>query len=443
MFLEIYSRSRHAAIGLCATLLCLMGSVRAQGDFFGYVVIEAVEGRIPAASALFSLRVGGTLISEAGVGAVTPLRQGRVFVDRKGTETGVALVNSSNASVTATLVLRDLAGTEVCRTGREIEALGHLAKFVPELFSEADPPCPALPSIGSLTIETPAEGPGLASVTLRQSTNPNRPVLATLPVAALQEEVSSALRQQQAASALVFPQIGAGPLTSTLTLSTQIILINRTTRSNGGEIKLFDSNGEALELALEVDSGNEPGQGQIIDKALPQGASGSSSTYRYDLQPDGVFRGTLTTSAQVSVGYAVVTPDPGHSLPGGTAVFQYRDGQDSIISEAGVASAAATRAARIFVDTANTSTGVAIALPGEVGARVSLDLLDRNGFSIQKVTLDLGAGEHLARFPAELFRPENLPAGFTGLIEIRSDVDIHIVTLKLTQSDAETQGLPT
>ena len=123
MFLEIYSRSRHAAIGLCATLLCLMGSVRAQGDFFGYVVIEAVEGRIPAASALFSLRVGRTLISEAGVGAVTPLRQGRVFVDRKGTETGVALVNSSNASVTATLVLRDLAGTEVCRTGREIEAL--------------------------------------------------------------------------------------------------------------------------------------------------------------------------------------------------------------------------------------------------------------------------------------------------------------------------------
>ena len=41
-----------------------------------------------------------------------------------------------------------------------------------------------------------------------------------------------------------------------------------------------------------------------------------------------------------------------------------------------------------------------------------------------------------------MFRPENLPAGFTGLIEIRSDVDIHIVTLKLTQSDAETQGLP-
>ena len=55
-------------------------------------------------------------------------------------------------------------------------------------------------------------------------------------------------------------------------------------------------------------------------------------------------------------GYAVVTSDG--VAPSGTAVFQFRSGDESLISEAGVGVASSTRLARIFVDTFQTQTGV-------------------------------------------------------------------------------------
>lgn len=60
------------------------------------------------------------------------------------------------------------------------------------------------------------------------------------------------------------------------------------------------------------------------------------ASFPYQLPPDGVFQGTLTSTGETRAGYAVVTVDEGTQLPVGTAIFQFRDAQGRLISEAGV-----------------------------------------------------------------------------------------------------------
>ena len=143
---------------------------------------------------------------------------------------------------------------------------------------------------------------------------------------------------------------------------------------------------------------------------------------------DGTYRATLTSTGAVVQGYAVITVEAG-GVAAGTAVFQFRDGAGKLTSEAGVEAVLATTRARILVDTAGTQTGVAIASP-ESPAEVIFELLDRNGNSLETVTRDLESGGHFAAFASELF--PSLPSGFLGVVEIRSDVAVVPITLKLT-----------
>ena len=429
------------ALGLLLVSLLFVYSVRSQGGGLevGYAVLTGENGsRVPVASALFSLRSAGVLVSEAGVGAVEPIRRGRIFVDQRGTQTGIALANPFEEGAEVTWMLRDAAGTPVCEDDQPIAERGHLAKNVGELFQ--DVVCD-VPTVGSLSFEVRAGDPGLGAVTIRTSQNSSSdPIFATLPVVDLDEGSSSAaLPQGTDASSVVFPHIGAGEIPSAQQiLSTQLILINTSAEPVSGKIQLFGGDGLPLELDLQADD-------EIA--ATTTAGSESGSVFDYEVAAQGTYRATLSSAVGVFAGYAVVTLEQGERPPSGTAIFQYRKADGSLISEAGVGAVLSTRKARIFVDTVQTQTGVALAAAGAgAPARVTFQLINRYGDSIATVETgteafpDLVPGGHLARFAEQLF-PNELPADFRGVMEITSPTPLYPVTLKFT-SNADSGNQP-
>ena len=412
---RVKSRDGWIVVASVGALLVWVLTVHSQSELLiGFATIEAKENSVlPVSTALFAFRnAQGVLVAEASVAAVEPMRAGRIFVDAS-VPTGLALANRSSEDVSASLTLRDGAGAHVKTKNLLIPGSQHRARFVsePELFGP-------LPDgfIGSLTFDT--TGPGLAALTIRQSVNAHRePLFATLPVAHLETPdpaLSTSRRPVYLAernsspsdqgSPLILPHLGAGG-----TLSTQIILINPTSEVLAGEIQLTGSGG--FPLSLELDGVME-------------------SSFDYRLEPDGVFQGTLTSNSGVFSGYAVVTVEEGGTSPEGTAIFQFRDGSGQLVSEAGVGAMLPTTRARIFVDTIDTRTGVAVASPGNESTEVRFRLLDRNGLGFAETSRPLPPGGHLPIFADELF--EDLPPGFTGVLEIETDVPIVPITLKLT-----------
>ncbi len=374
----------------------------------GYTVIRAEEGTpLPIASAVFQFRnEDGALVSEAGIEAVEPVGWGRIFVDQGDTRTGVALANASLDPLTLDLVLRDDDGLFVAQTNIPLGAQEQLPRFIDELFEDLPPGF----RLGSLTIRTqPPEG-RVAAVTLRGSPNDHgESIFATLPVVDL--DLPANAEAPAGDSSLVFPHIGAGVVSATSTLSTQVILINPSeSLTLKGRIRLIDSQGTPLRLEL---------------------AGTTDSDFPYELGPNQVFKGTLRSSGAAVAGYAQVTVEEGILLPSGTAIFQFKDGSGNLISEAGVGARAATDRARLFVDTVDTRTGVALASAGNDATTVRLELRDRSGFLLASALREVAAEGHLALFADELF---GTPAGFTGVLEIHSLVPVVPITLKLSQN---------
>ena len=357
----------------------------------GYAVI-VVDGSRPApvASALFTYsNAAGVMVSQAGVGAAVPILSGRIVVDEAGTQTAIALVNPSSQTASATLILRDSSGNLVKQTSQSLTPRQHLARYVREIF----PDMPAA-FTGSLSFDSDQ---ALAALTLREGRNGyGESLYATLPVVDLTAAATS--------ESFTFPQIAVGE-----GYTTQLILINRASQSVRGQIRLTASDGRPLLARL---------------------SAATVSEVPYDIAAQGIFKATLEGLSGLSVGYAVVTPDAGTPVPSGAAVFRY-SANGQLVTEAGVLAAPMTTTARIFVDQIGTRTGVAIANPATQRAAVTLVLMDRSGYIEATVSRTLESGMHLAVFADELFT--NVGDGFTGVMEIRSNVAIAPVTLKVTR----------
>ena len=247
----------------------------------GYSTLRLESGTgNPVGTAVFSYTNGtGVLVTEAGVSAVEPVMRGRIFVDEVGTRTGVVLVNPEAASQVVNLTLRDANGTTVGEESLVMDPGEHVARFADELFGTT----PGFE--GSLTFES---GAGLGAITLRQSTNRfGEPLFTTLPVADLDAAAGT--------DAVVFPHLAAGG-----GFQTQVILINPSGETLSGRIRLTQSDGTPLEVDWD-------------------GVTVSENTYQ--IEPNGVYRAELTRTADLAVGYAVLTPEVGVT-PSGSVVFQ-------------------------------------------------------------------------------------------------------------------------
>jgi len=380
----------HTRFWILVPALLLTWLVSAQSSLqVGYAVFTADAGsRLPVGSALFTVtNRDGILVSQAGVGAVEPFRRGRLFVDEAGPQTGVALVNNSSNAAAVTLVLRNSAGVEIVRNTQTLPAGSHLSRFVNQLF-----PDQAAGLRGSLTFESDLP---LAPVTLRQSRNAyGESLYSTLPVVDLSAPSST--------DSVVFPHIACGG-----GYTTELLLMNTGVDSIRGQVRLYKSDGQALQAFSD---------GQSITQLA------------YDIPANGTFRAQLDAPA-LTVGWATVIPAPGSGAPAGSVVFRFGS-NNAVMTEAGVAPARTTASARIFVDNAGTRTGIALANPSTTSAEVTFRLLDRNGRVEDTASRPLGGGQHLPVFVNDLF--SSMIEGFTGVLEIQSPVPIASVALKVT-----------
>jgi sugar lactone lactonase YvrE len=361
----------------------------------GYATLTPETNTVaPAGSAVFSYtNPSGVLISQAGVGAVTPTRNGRIFVDQAGTATALALANPSSVTASATLTLRDAGGSPIGAS--KVQVLGpgeHIAAYVFELFGGA-----AAGIRGSLTFVSDQP---LAAIALRESRNGyGEPVYATLPVS----DLSAALVN----SPLSFPHIAAGE-----NFTTQLVLVNTTASTMTGRVRFANDSGVPMILGVN-------------------GSPASESAY--SLPPHGTYLAELTSDTGLAAGSATVTPDSGQSTPAGTAIFRYRV-SGNLVTEA-AAYATATRRSRMVVDYLGTQTGVAVSNPAATAATVTFTLMDRYGNVADTASRSVPANGHLALFVHEMFPDVADP--FSGLLDIASATPVAPVTLKVTYNSRQ------
>ena len=107
----------------------------------------------------------------------------------------------------------------------------------------------------------------------------------------------------------------------------------------------------------------------------------------------------LPMRVSVRVGYGRIRADAGSSTPSGTAIFQFRDSEGVLISEAGVSASEPVQEGRIFAEVNGpVNTGLAIANPNDGSAFIQFHFTDTNGTRFAEGSFELGAHQQTAKF---------------------------------------------
>lgn len=209
-------------------------------------------------------------------------------------------------------------------------------------------------------------------------------------------------------------QIGDGPIPGNGAFQTTIVVSNLTNSTARGALSLFASDGTPLMLPF---NGNMRSNVQF---AIPPFGS-------VTLETDG-------TSDPVKVGYGQIVSE---APVEGTAIFRVIQNDGSIETEAGVGSTESRFSAVGSVQkevNGNFDSGIAVVNTSDQDADAEIFAIDFNGtvVAINEDILDLGPGEHIARFLGQIF-DELAGQDFTGTISIRSDVPLAVVILRTGQ----------
>ena len=126
-------------------------------------------------------------------------------------------------------------------------------------------------------------------------------------------------------------------------------------------------------------------------------------------------RGTATFAAAGDADYGRIRPDPGSVTPSGVAIFQFRDKNGVLITEAGVPASALVHQGRIFVEADGPiETAIAFANLHDAPADIHFYVTDTGGTRITEGSFTLEARQHLAQFlSAEPFNIESVLGTFT------------------------------
>ncbi len=220
----------------------------------------------------------------------------------------------------------------------------------------------------------------------------------------------------EAANRIYFAQIADGGGQRTL-----FTLNNPNPVAITGVAEFFDDNGDPLPLTFNL--------------VAPPTASRA-----FEIPPGSTLGFmSLGLSSPAAPGWARVTADGPLS---GSAIFEFVDDEDAIVTEAGVADSTATGFGNVFIQLAlppvrplALSTGVAVANISDEDTVVTYRLLDGDGVSLGSISLPLAAGAHTARFVEQLF-PGETGNEFVGSLVIESDLPIAVTALR-TQSGVQ------
>ena len=158
--------------------------------------------------------------------------------------------------------------------------------------------------------------------------------------------------------------------------------------------------------------------------------TGTGGTESFSIPDRG---GTSTTSSgsadTLRVGYGRIRADAGSSTPAGIAIFQFRDSEGVLISEAGVPASEPVLEGRIFAEVNGpVNTGLAIANPNDVPATISFYFTDTSGTRFADGSLELGAHQQTAKFLDQ--EPFNSGSSVLGTFTFTSSVPVAVVALR-------------
>jgi subtilisin family serine protease len=383
----------------------------------GYATGVVSSGDMPYGTAVFSLKSNGVTICETGVPASPPATSARIFIDyRKGANaipgrassgtidinTGIAVVNYGSATAHVTYTLRDLQGSTLTSGTGTIAAGNHFAKFVDQLKDVASgfnfpSDFSTSKQFGSLNIQSDQP---ISVLAIRGTSNQrNEFLFTTTPVADPSQPASY--------SPIYFPDFADGG-----GYTTSLLLLNTSGQQENGTLQILDNNGNAL--------------------AVNQVGGGRNFSFQYSIPPNGAFRfQTDGSPADVKVGWVQITPAAGSQTPIGSGVFSCNP-DNVLISESGIPSAASTTHARVYVDlSGGHDTGLAIANLSGTQAGISIHAFQTDGVTevgTSRGPLLLAANGHDAEFADQFI--SGLPAGFTGVLDIRSTTPFAALTVR-------------
>ena len=130
----------------------------------------------------------------------------------------------------------------------------------------------------------------------------------------------------------------------------------------------------------------------------------------------------------IQVGYTLVSATGGTGVPASSALFTFSNSSGVLVSQAGVPATAPILSGRILVDEVATQTALALVNPSNQTASIQFVLRDATGNQVGTESRDLGPGQHLALFVAELF--SGMPVGLLGSLTFTSDQALAPLTLR-------------
>lgn len=347
----------------------------------GYSQFQADSANVmPHGIAIFSLRQGGVLISEASTPASPPIQSGRTLALADGSvNTGLAIANPGAQSVTLSFYFTDSSGQDSVTQTTTIPAGEQVAAFLNQA------PFNGSPSMdGTFTFSASAP---IAAIAIKGFVNARSEFLmTTLPVVSL----------AAASAPATFPHWAQGG-----GWITEFDLINPTDQQISGSLELLDSNGQPF-------------------TTLPYTIPGRS-TRRLTPAPG---------APTVTTGSARIVTSNGEA-PSGIAVFRLTaDG--GTVAEAGVPAVLAGTTFRGYTETlATVRTGLAVTnlSPSPATVAVELTRLDGTG-GIETGTFDLPASGQKSMFVDEIPGLTTLASPFQGMARIYSAAPIAVTALR-------------
>ena len=359
----------------------------------GYGQVETDAGMTPPAGlAIFSSRVNGILVSEAGVPASAAVLEGRIFAETDGpVRTGLAMANPNDAArATIEFFFTNSDGID---SGHGTFTLGpreQIAQFLDEApFNGGS----EMWGTFTFTADLP-----VAVIALRGFVNERSEFLmTTLPVAPIAVPTTGTV---------YFPLFADGG-----GWTTQVILVNPTHAPIRGSVQFFGS-------------GSQTEAAGAATLTLADGRSGSAFTYAIPPRSATRLR-TSNPAGPLEVGSVRAVPDPGQPAPAGVSIFTFhKDG--TTVSEAGVPASTSGAAFRVYVEASGTPgqphsvrSGIALTNTSDAPTTVSLELTALDGTATGLTESGtLPASGQSTRFIDEIFPTLRTP--FSGILRIAS-----------------------
>ena len=135
------------------------------------------------------------------------------------------------------------------------------------------------------------------------------------------------------------------------------------------------------------------------------------------------------------VSYGRIRADVGSTTPSGIAIFQFRDSQGVLISEASVPAAELVQEGRIFAEVNGpVNTGLAIANPNEAPAIISFYFTDTSGASFSNGSFELEAHQQTAKLLHQ--PPFNAGRMVLGTFTFTSSAPVAVTALRVFTNEA-------